>query len=117
MKLLVKCAHVVDPINNIDDVRNIVIDGNRIESLETGEVSETLFDKVIDAAGLHAFPGLIDMHVHLREPGFEEKETIESGTRAAAAGGFTTVAAMPNTEPAIDNSAHVEYVRSRARHY
>ncbi|MGI6102498.1 MAG: hypothetical protein ACOYET_08475, partial [Bacillota bacterium] len=60
MKLLVKCAHVVDPINNIDNVRNIVIDGNRIESLETGEVSETLFDKVIDAAGLHAFPGLID---------------------------------------------------------
>lgn len=117
MKFLVKSAHVVDPVNRVDGVRSIVIDGDRVESLETGEVSDASFDRVIDATDLYAFPGLIDMHVHLREPGFEEKETIESGTRSAAAGGFTTVAAMPNTEPAIDNRAHVEYVRSKSELY
>lgn len=114
MKLLVKHGHVVDPASGIDGVRSVVIDGQRIESLETHQVSEGSFDRVIDASGLVVFPGLIDMHVHLREPGFEAKETIESGTRSAIAGGFTTIAAMPNTEPAIDNRAHVEFVRNKA---
>lgn len=114
MKLLVKHGHVVDPASGIDGVRSVVINGQRVESIETHEVSEDSFDRVIDAGGLIVFPGLIDMHVHLREPGFEAKETIESGTRSAVAGGFTTVAAMPNTEPAIDNRAHVEFVRNKA---
>lgn len=117
MKLLVKGGRVVDPAGGIDDVRNVVIDRGRVEAVESREVPETAFDRVIDASGLVVFPGLIDMHVHLREPGFEDKETIETGTRSAAAGGFTTVAAMPNTDPAIDNRAHVEFVRSKAERF
>jgi dihydroorotase len=117
VKLLVKGGRVVDPVSGIDDVRSIVISRGRVEAVESGEVSETQFDRVVDASGLTVFPGLIDMHVHLREPGFEDKETIESGTRSAAAGGFTTVAAMPNTDPAIDNRAHVEFVRSKAERF
>jgi len=113
--LLIKHAHIVDPATGIDGPGHIVVSGDRIESIEVGYVPEESFDLVIDATGLTAFPGLIDMHVHLREPGFEQKETIESGTRSAAAGGFTTVAAMPNTEPAIDNAAMAEYVRSKAQ--
>jgi dihydroorotase len=117
MKLLVKGGRVVDPASGVDDVRNIMIDRGRVEAVESGEVPDTAFDRAIDASGLVVFPGLIDMHVHLREPGFEDKETIETGTRSAAAGGFTTVAAMPNTDPAIDNRAHVEFVRSKAERF
>ena len=71
-------------------------------------------DEIIDAAGQYILPGLVDMHCHLREPGYEYKEDIESGTRAAAAGGFTSVACMPNTDPTLDSAASIRYVRERA---
>lgn len=71
-------------------------------------------ERVIDASGLHVFPGLIDMHVHLREPGFEYKEDIESGSRAAVKGGFTQICCMPNTSPVADNKVVISYIRHRA---
>ncbi|MBQ8352291.1 MAG: amidohydrolase family protein, partial [Clostridia bacterium] len=72
-------------------------------------------EQVIDATGLHVFPGLIDMHVHLREPGFEKKENIESGAQAAVKGGFTQVCCMPNTNPVTDNKVVVSYIKMRAK--
>ena len=80
------------------------------EHIEPDEVTE-----VIDAQGKYLLPGLVDMHVHFRDPGFEYKETIETGTRAAVHGGFTDVATMPNTSPVIDNGAEIRYEYERAR--
>jgi len=71
-------------------------------------------DRIIDAEGLWVTPGLIDVHVHLREPGYEYKETIKTGSRAAAKGGFTTICCMPNTNPVIDNEILVEYIKMKA---
>lgn len=115
MKILIKGGRVIDPVNNIDEVTDIYINKGMIEEIGTELDPEGLEIEVIDAAGLIVAPGLIDMHTHLREPGFEYKEDIESGTRAAAMGGFTSIACMPNTEPPIDNAALVEYIISRAK--
>ncbi len=112
MKLLIKGGTVIDPVNDIDGVMDILVADGKIV-----EVSENISDTeamLIDAAGKIVCPGFIDMHVHLREPGFEYKEDIASGTRAAAAGGFTTVCCMPNTDPVIDNATTANYVRERA---
>ena len=115
MAYLLKGAHVVDPQLGLDDVRDVLIDGDKIaavgEGLEAPEGAE-----VIDAAGKYLVPGLVDMHVHFRDPGFEYKETIETGARAATHGGFTDVATMPNTDPVTDNGAEVRYQIDRSRH-
>ena len=112
MALLLKNAHVVDPAAGLDGVMDVKIDGERIVEVGEGLAAEGC--EVKDLAGKYLVPGLVDIHVHLREPGFEHKEDIESGTRAAAKGGFTGVCSMPNTDPVTDNGAVVEFVKSRA---
>ncbi len=94
------------------DVRKLDL---RVENGKIAELAEHLEGEGIDCTGLTIFPGLIDMHVHLREPGFEKKENIESGSRAAVKGGFTQVCCMPNTKPVTDNKVVVSYIKNRAR--
>lgn len=108
MKYLIKNGRAIDPVNKLDDQIDILISGGKIEKI--GKNLSEKCDKTIDASGLIVAPGLVDMHTHLREPGREDKETVASGTRAAVRGGFTTVACMPNTEPAIDNPKMVKLV-------
>jgi dihydroorotase len=113
MKLLIKNGTVVDPANEKNEKADVLINNGKIE-----KVAVSITDKdaeVIDAKGKVVLPGFIDMHVHFREPGYEYKETIESGSRAAAKGGFTTVACMPNTDPAIDNQAMVEFINMKSK--
>jgi len=102
-RIVIKNAHVVDPSQNLDAVLDIEVVDGRIARLENGIDTDNA--EVIEASGLTAMPGLIDMHVHLREPGLEYKETIKTGTAAAAKGGFTAVCCMPNTKPVNDNAA------------
>jgi len=112
MKKLLKGAKVLDPSQNLDGMRDIlVVDGRIAEIKENIEISGA---EVIDLSNYIITPGLIDIHAHFREPGYEYKEDIESGSMSAAAGGFTAVACMPNTKPPIDNSALIEYVKFRA---
>ena len=110
--LLIQNGRVIDPAQNIDRVTNLLLADGRIAAYDARPTGE---ETVIDAQGRIVSPGLIDMHVHLREPGFEEDETIETGTAAALAGGFTSIACIPNTEPPIDSQATVEFVRDRAQ--
>ncbi len=112
-KILIKGGRVVDPADNIDDNADVLIENGRIAAVGNGLAAQDA--EVIDAAGKIVVPGLIDMHVHLREPGQEAKEDFVSGTRAAAAGGFTTVATMPNTSPVVDNAALVRSLQERAQ--
>ena len=113
--LLIRGGRVVDPSQGIDRVDDLFIrDGLVVAVGNSGVQPVGKADETIDAAGLVVAPGLIDMHVHLREPGREEDETIETGTRAAVAGGFTSVACIPNTEPPIDTQAAVEFVNQKA---
>lgn len=112
MKLLIKGGRVVDPANDIDAVMDVMIEDGLIKAIEVNILDRDGI--IIDAAGKIVCPGFIDMHVHLREPGFEYKEDIASGTRAAAAGGFTTICCMPNTDPVIDTAAVASFVRERA---
>ena len=115
MAFLLKGAHVVDPQVGLDDVRDVLVDGEKIAAVGMGlEAPEGA--EVIDAAGKYLVPGLVDMHVHFRDPGFEYKETIETGARAATHGGFTDVATMPNTDPVTDTGAEVRYQIDRSRH-
>jgi len=113
MKLLLKGGQVIDPANEINDIKDILVVDGLIENI--GDNLEPSNCEIIDVSGEIVCPGFIDMHVHLREPGFEYKEDIASGTRAAAAGGFTTVCCMPNTEPVIDNLAVASFVKERAK--
>lgn len=106
--LLIRGGRVLDPAWGRDEIADVLIEDGLIKAVG-GEIAARPAE-VIDAAGLIVTPGFIDLHVHLREPGREDKETIASGTRAAAAGGFTTICPMPNTEPAIDSSAGVNHV-------
>lgn len=112
MKKVLKGARVLDPSQNIDEIMDILVADGKIAAI--GKNVYIGDAEVIDLTGMIATPGLIDMHVHFREPGYEYKEDIETGSRSAAAGGFTTVACMPNTRPPVDNAAMVEYVKSRA---
>lgn len=114
MKILIKGGRVIDPRNNIDEVTDIFIDKGVISEIGTDHDLDGLDITVIDATGKIVAPGLVDMHCHLREPGFEYKEDIESGTKSAAMGGFTSIACMPNTNPVIDNEAVVEFIKSKA---
>ena len=115
MAYLLRGAHVVDPQVGLDDVRDVLIDGEKIACVGEG-LQPPADAEVIDASGKYLVPGLVDMHVHFRDPGFEYKETIESGARAATHGGFTDVATMPNTDPVTDTGAEVRYQIDRARH-
>ena len=112
MAFLLKNAHVVDPQCSLDGVCDVKIDGDRI--VEVGENLSGDGCEVVDLTGKVLLPGLVDMHVHLREPGYEHKSTIESETRAAVKGGFTGVCSMPNTDPVADNGTVIEYVKSVA---
>ncbi|MGE5397683.1 MAG: dihydroorotase [Chitinophagales bacterium] len=109
MKLLVKGGRILDPANDVDMIGDILVEDGIIK--EVGAKISARGAEVVDAAGCLVCPGFIDMHVHLREPGYEYKEDIASGTRAAAAGGFTTVCCMPNTNPVCDNKAVAEYIK------
>jgi dihydroorotase len=114
MNIIIKNGHVIDPANKVDDKLDILISDGKISKLgKTGSVSSP-DAQVVDAAGKLVVPGLIDMHVHLREPGFEYKETIATGTAAAKAGGFTSVCCMPNTNPVNDNRSVTEFILSQA---
>ena len=114
-RLLITGGRVLDPANGVDLARgDVLVEDGRIAAVGAHRDAPLPTDRVIDATGLIVAPGFVDLHTHLREPGFEYKETIESGTRAAARGGFTTVCAMPNTEPAMDNRGTVDYVLQRA---
>jgi dihydroorotase len=106
--LAIRGGRVLDPGRGLDTIADVLIEGGRIATVGPGLAAGV--DNVIDAEGLVVCPGFVDIHCHLRDPGFEQKETIETGTRAAARGGFTTVCCMPNTEPPIDSRATVEYV-------
>lgn len=110
--ILIRGGRIIDPAQEIDEIGNVAVADGRITAI--GKNAPNSADTIIDAAGLIVAPGLIDMHVHLREPGGEEKETIESGTAAAVAGGFTAVACMPNTSPALDCESEIEYVLRQA---
>ena len=112
MALLLKNAHVIDPQVGLNETADILIRDGKIVEVGQGLTLEKGVER--DLAGKIVVPGLVDMHVHLREPGFEQKEDIASGTRAAAHGGFTAVCAMPNTNPVVDNAVAVEYVKSIA---
>lgn len=115
MITLIKQGHVVDPSQNIDSVMDIIIQDSLIKEITPKAKDSLRVDKTIEAKGMFVLPGLVDMHVHLREPGFEHKETIKTGTKAALRGGFTTVAAMPNTFPVNDNAGITEYIRQKAQ--
>jgi len=111
MPILIQNGRVIDPSQQMDRVTNLLIADGRIAAYDTKPRGE---ETIIDATDKIVSPGLIDMHVHLREPGREEDETIESGTAAALAGGFTSIACVPNTEPPIDTQGAVEFVRGQA---
>lgn len=110
--LIIKNGRVIDPANNVDKECDLLIVDGKIA--EVGAVRESA-QTVIDASGKLVTPGLIDIHVHFREPGDEEEETIASGSAAAVAGGFTSVVCMPNTNPPIENETDVEYIHRKGR--
>ncbi len=111
---IIRNGRVIDPANKRDQVADLYIAAGKIVGSESEIRNPKSQIGEIDAKGLIVAPGLIDMHVHLREPGFSHKETIDSGARAAAAGGFTTVVCMPNTLPAADNPSTITWVKDRA---
>ena len=111
---IIRNGRIVDPANKRDEIADLVIANGRIAEQSAIRNSQSEITE-IDANGLIVAPGLIDMHVHLREPGFAHKESIASGTRAAAAGGFTTVVCMPNTSPVADNPSTITWIKDRAR--
>jgi dihydroorotase len=116
-RVLISGGTVIDPANDIDERRDVLIENGIIRAVVAPESARQAAKgaTVVDAAGCWVTPGLIDMHVHLREPGYEYRETIASGTEAAVAGGFTAVACMANTKPVNDNAAVTEYILDRAR--
>ena len=112
--LLLRNGRIIDPANAVDASADLLIRDGLIDRIAAG-IEPPAGARVIDVAGMLVVPGLIDMHVHLRDPGFPEKETVETGCRAAASGGFTTVACLPNTDPPIDSPQTVEYILEKAR--
>ncbi|MEP6809759.1 MAG: amidohydrolase family protein, partial [Chthoniobacterales bacterium] len=109
MKTIIRNGRIIDPANRRDEIADLFIaDGKIVDQLSEKDA------EIIDASGLIVAPGLIDLHVHFREPGAGWKETIESGARAAAAGGFTTVVCMPNTSPTADSPSTIAWIKDRA---
>ncbi len=117
MRILIEGGRVLDPANNVDSVMDVWIEDGRIASLgpQLPARNASPPDRVLDVRGKVVCPGFVDLHVHLREPGREDKETIATGTRAAARGGFTSVCCMPNTSPVNDNQSVTEFILDRAR--
>ncbi|MBA3831758.1 MAG: dihydroorotase [Chthoniobacterales bacterium] len=113
MTTLIRNGRIIDPVNGRDEIADLLIVDGRIAPLDQRSTINHQLDE-IDAANLIVSPGLIDIHVHLREPGFGWKETIGSGARAAAAGGFTTVVCMPNTSPVADSPSTIAWIKDRA---
>ena len=111
--IMIRNGRVIDPANKRDEIADLCILDGRIADQSKIEDRKSKIES-IDATGLVVCPGLIDIHVHLREPGFSHKETMASGSRAAAAGGFTTIVAMPNTSPAADNASTIAWIKDRA---
>src|SRR5947209_6390285 len=114
-KILIKNGRVIDPGTNTDRTADVLLDDGKVAQIDAGlDVADA---EVFDATGLIVAPGFIDMHVHLREPGFEHAETIESGAKAAAAGGFTSICPMPNTAPVNDSATVTSYIVEKARRH
>ena len=113
MTILIKNGQVINPATQMDEVADVLVENGVVKEITKGIKAKA--DRVIDAKGCFVMPGFIDLHVHLRDPGFEQKETIETGCRAAAHGGYTTILAMPNTRPVVDNPDVVNYVHNKAR--
>src|SRR5262249_22315942 len=112
--IIVRNGRVIDPANKRDEIDDVYIADEKIVTSKSDIRNSKSEIEEIDARGLIVAPGLIDIHVHLREPGFGHKETIESGARAAAAGGFTTIVCMPNTAPVPDNPGTIAWIKDRA---
>lgn len=113
MRLLIKGGRIIDPSQHLDKTADLLIEDGRVKSIEDSSNDDGL--KVFDASGLTVVPGFIDLHVHLREPGEEYKETIASGASAAVAGGFTSICAMPNTKPVNDNASVTRFIIDKSR--
>jgi dihydroorotase len=114
--LLVKNGRVLDPASKAEATMDVLLDGEKIKEVASaGKISAPQNAEVFDASGLIVAPGFIDIHAHLREPGQESSETIETGTRAAARGGFTAVCCMPNTKPVNDNASVTRFIADRAK--
>ena len=113
MRILIQNGYVLDPESKREGIQDVLVEDEKI--IKVGENISTSADRVIDATGCYVMPGFIDLHVHLRDPGLEYKETLETGGQAAARGGVTTICAMPNTKPVIDNGEKVLDVHCRAK--
>jgi dihydroorotase len=113
MTILIKNGQVINPATQMDEIQDVLVENGTVTKIAKG--IKVKADREIDAKGCYVMPGFIDMHVHLRDPGFEEKEDIGTGCRAAAHGGYTTILAMPNTKPVVDNPDVVNYVHNKAR--
>lgn len=111
--ILIKNGRVINPQTKFDEIADILIEDNKVKKI--GKIDDIEVDQVIDAKGMIISPGLIDVHVHFRDPGFTYKEDIESGSQAAAAGGFTTVVCMANTVPSVDNVETLSYILDKAK--
>ena len=111
--ILIKNGRIVDPVSNRDEVMDILIDGKTIVKIDKNIIDESA--KIIDATGLVVAPGLVDTHVHFRDPGFTYKEDIITGSKAAAKGGFTMVICMANTKPAVDNVETLKYIQEKGQ--
>ena len=115
MGVLIKNGRVIDPSQSLDMVSDVYVQGDRVKEISERIDTPRKSDTVIDAKGQVVSPGFVDIHVHLREPGYEHKETIKTGCLAAAAGGFTSIVCMPNTNPINDNASVTEYILLKAR--
>src|SRR6201999_2946750 len=114
-RILIRGGHLIDPAGSIDAPRDLLIENGRVAAVDAKLNVDTQTVEVVDATGLVVPPGLVDIHVHLREPGQSYKETIASGTEAAAAGGFTSVAAMTNTVPVNDSADITQWMQAPER--
>ena len=113
MLLLIKNGTVINPGDKTEQKADVLVEDGIIKKIVSGQSVKA--DRVVDASDCYVMPGFIDMHVHLRDPGMEEKETVETGLKAAVHGGFTTVVAMPNTKPVVDNADVVNYVHNKGK--
>ncbi len=111
--ILIKNGRLIDPMTKRDEVVDILIEENKIKKI--GDIKEESFEKIIDAKGMVVAPGLIDVHVHFRDPGFTHKEDILSGAKSAARGGFSTVVCMANTNPVVDNVETLSYIKEKSK--